>query len=164
MTDLESLQASIAALESAAEDPRRDLRNQAVKALSRRDYACEELRRRLLQRCADAALVDAVLQQLAGEGLLNDLRFAESFLRHRAGQGYGPVRIRQELAQRGTDSDAVDRAFLACGIDWHQRAEQVRVKKFGAESPQEYRERAKQAQFLTYRGFASEQVWGILPF
>jgi len=38
----------------------------------------------------------------------------------------------------------------------------VRRKRFGAEPPRDFHERAKQARFLQYRGFTSDQVRAAL--
>ena len=38
----------------------------------------------------------------------------------------------------------------------------MRRKRFGAEVPRDYRERARQARFLEYRGFASSQIRAAL--
>ncbi|EGH26583.1 recombination regulator RecX, partial [Pseudomonas amygdali pv. mori str. 301020] len=41
------------------------------------------------------------LDRLVEEGLLSESRYLESFVSYRARSGYGPVRIREELNQRG---------------------------------------------------------------
>ncbi len=135
------------------EDPVRLVRAQAMSALARREYARVELRRRLLQKCADVEVVDTVLHELQERGLQCDHRFAASFLRYRAGKGYGPIRIRQELAQRGAGVEVVEQAFQGCGIDWRERAEEVRQRKFRGPLPETFQERARQFRFLSYRGF-----------
>ena len=40
--------------------------------------------------------------------------------------------------------------------------QQVREKKFGADLPGEYAERAKQMRFLQYRGFVPENIRELL--
>jgi len=41
---------------------------------------------------------------------------------------------------------------------WKRELEQVRRKKFGSRTPKTFTERAKQARFLQYRGFALDQI------
>lgn len=140
------------------DEAQQQVRLRAVQSLSRRDYARAELRGRLQRGCTEPGIIDAVLDELSAQGLLSDTRFAESFVRHRAGQGYGPQRIRRELAQRGVDAQLIEVSLAGSDIDWRQRAEAVRVKKFGSATPADFRSRAKQAQFLRYRGFDSESI------
>jgi regulatory protein len=50
----------------------------------------------------------------------------------------------------------------AAAADWGRAAREARRRKFGASPPADYRERAKQARFLQYRGFSSEQIRAAL--
>ncbi len=134
------------------------IRMKAMDALARRDYARVELQRRLLQYCADVDIVESIVQDLVDSGLQSDARFAQSFIRYRAGRGYGPARIRQELVQRGTEPAQIALAFEICEIDWQQRAAEVRNKKFGAATPADYKAQARQMSFLNYRGFETDQI------
>ena len=43
-------------------------------------------------------------------------------------------------------------------VDWITAAREVRERKFGAGSPADYKERARQSRFLQYRGFTGEQI------
>ncbi len=47
---------------------------------------------------------------------------------------------------------------LQTGPDFHALARQVRSRKFGAEPPAAWKERARQARFLQYRGFAGDHI------
>jgi SOS response regulatory protein OraA/RecX len=60
-----------------------------------------KLTRKLRQRGASAEMIDTALDRLTEEGLLSEARYLESFVSYRARSGYGPVRIREELSQRG---------------------------------------------------------------
>ncbi|MDP6994508.1 MAG: regulatory protein RecX, partial [Woeseiaceae bacterium] len=42
--------------------------------------------------------------------------------------------------------------------DWFELAREVRVRKFGADLPADFPEKARQMRFLQYRGFDAEQV------
>ena len=94
--------------------------------------------------------------------LLAEQRFADSFVRSRIARGQGPVRIRLELGQRGVESG--DAALLAAECDWTDLARDVRSKRFGADLPASYADRARQARFLQYRGFTAEQIQDALEF
>ena len=97
-----------------------------------------------------------MLDELEREGLLSSGRFAESFVAARAARGQGPVRIARELAERGVESpgDWLDDPRH----DWNRLAREVRRKKFGAALPAAYKEKARQARFLEYRGFSHDQI------
>ena len=99
-----------------------------------------------------------LLDSLVADGLLNEPRFAESFINGRVRKGQGPVRIRRDLGQKGLPQRVLEQAFAETDVDWLAVAETVRQKKFGDGKPADYRERARQARFLQYRGFSGEQI------
>ncbi len=101
-----------------------------------------------------AVCVDIALSTLASEGLLDDSRFAESYVRWRSRAGFGPVRIAYELRQKGV-SDVSGALNLA---DWNALASEARIKKYGHSAPIDLKERARQVKFLTYRGFSQDIV------
>jgi regulatory protein len=138
------------------------VRTAALALLAGRDFARRELARRLSERGYPEPLVEQVIESLASERLIGDERFAGQFVTQRAARGQGPLRIRQELAQRGVPAETVEQALEQAGEDWTGRAREVRRKRFGAALPADFRERAKQARFLQYRGFSGEQARAAL--
>ena len=70
----------------------------------------------------------------------------------------GPVRIRLDLNQRGVADAVIDAALQASGADWRQLAKEVKAKKFGLDRPVDFKAKAKQMQFLSYRGFEPDQI------
>ena len=137
------------------------VRRAAMDLLARREHGRAELARKLRQRGAEAELIDSALERLSEEGLLSDERFLESFIRSRANAGYGPLRIRDELNQRGLPRAAVERALADNPIDWAENLHELWQRRF-AGLPADARERAKQGRFLLYRGFAHEAVSRLL--
>jgi regulatory protein len=130
----------------------------AVRLLARREHSIDELRRKLASRGYSPDTIEPVIQKLAGKRLVSDERFTSSFVHHHAKRGQGPVRIRAALRQQGIAGDQVEEALRSAEIDWAQLAREVRRRKFGATPPRGLAERAKQARFLQYRGFDSEQL------
>jgi regulatory protein len=126
--------------------------------LARREYGQTELIRKLADKGYRRTAVEGEIQRLADEGLQSDTRFAESFVRSRINQGKGPVRIRADLAQRGIREGIVERALEESGCDWYELAHDERVKKFGAEAPSGFREKARQMRFLQSRGFEQDHI------
>jgi len=131
---------------------------QALDLLARREHSRLELERKLRARGYGAEVVAASLDALQSSGALADSRFAESFVRVRAARGQGPVRIRMELGERGVDGAEALALLAAADCDWGELARQARVKRFGAAPPRSYKERARQARFLQYRGFDAAQI------
>ena len=90
--------------------------------------------------------------------LWTEARFAEAFVRSRINQGKGPVRIRADLRERGLGGAAIDIALEEADEDWYALARDVRLKKFGPDTPSEFRDKAKQMRFLQSRGFEPDQI------
>jgi regulatory protein len=136
----------------------------ALELLARREHSRRELTRKLAARGFPDDVIGAALDELERSGALANARFTDSFVRSRIAKGQGPQRIRAELAQRGiADAEAND-GLRAADVDWLARIRAVRAKRFGAELPRDYAERARQARFLQYRGFDSAQIRAALEF
>ncbi|WP_240725113.1 regulatory protein RecX [Mangrovimicrobium sediminis] len=130
--------------------------------LARREHSRRELCDKLKRRFHDPALVEAQVDRLADEGLQSDQRFAESFLRQRVSRGHGPLRVRQELRQRGVTDEQMEAAFAGEPCDWFDLAAQALQRKFGDSPCVDMRERARRARFMQYRGFAFEHFADLL--
>lgn len=129
----------------------------AVALLARRDLPSAELRERLEARGFDPGASAAALAALAAEGALNDERYAQNYVAYHAGRGRGPLRIAADLRARGLPRELVD-AALASAPDWHAQAAAARVSRFGRKAPADWREQARQARFLRYRGFSADHI------
>jgi regulatory protein len=137
-------------------------RRTALESLARREHSRRELMRKLGSRGFSDDVIAAVLDELEQSGALADARFTDTFVRSRVAKGQGPQRIRAELAQRGIGDAAADEVLRGSEVDWLGTIRAVRRKRFGAELPRDYAERARQARFLQYRGFSSEQIRAAL--
>ena len=134
----------------------------ALDALARRDYASEDLRLKLIEKGYDVSVVLPLLEALRDEKLLDDRRYLENFVAYHAARGQGPLRIRLELRRHGLQGPLVE--YLGTFPDWMAQLEKARVKKFGAQLPDNYADRQLQARFLGYRGFTSAQIRMALGF
>ena len=148
--------------ESGALDARA-ARVAALDALARRDHASEDLRRKLLEKGYDAAVVVPLLDALRAEKLLDDQRYTENFVAYHAARGQGPLRIRADLRRHGLEGIPVE-ACLDAFPDWIVQLRKTRQKKFGATLPDNYADKQCQARFLGYRGFTSAQIRTALGF
>jgi len=158
----------------------RSLKARALQWLAQREHSRDELRRKLLPHAralaalgegseagaSDAsednpiARVDTLLDWLEANRYLSQQRFAESRVHVRAPR-YGNLRIRQELAQHGVALDAATSATLA-GSEF-ERAREVWARKFAETgAADDAAGRARQARFLTSRGFTPEVMRRVL--
>jgi regulatory protein len=89
------------------------IRTAALRLLSRREHTTAELRQKLLDREFSAEDVDATIEGLTADRLLDDRRTASAHLRTASKiKGRGRLRIQQELQARGVDR-ALVREVLA---------------------------------------------------
>ncbi|MNF29503.1 Regulatory protein RecX [compost metagenome] len=137
------------------------VRRTAMDLLARREHGRVELTRKLRQRGAPPELIDEALDRLTDEGLLSESRYLESFINYRARSGYGPMRIREELSQRGLQRSDIEQALRECGFDWQAQLAETWRRKFPG-LPADPRERAQQTRFLSYRGYPLEMIGRLL--
>lgn len=130
--------------------------------LSRREHTLDELRAKLAARDIGETDIEVTVTTLADEGLASDERFAESFVAARLRRGQGPVRIRIDMGRKGVSAELIQTHVDAADKDWVARAIEVRCKRFGNSPPVAFREKARQARFLQYRGFTTEQIQAAL--
>jgi len=138
-------------------DPK-EARKKAMDYLARREYGHEELIKKLATAGFEADVAADVVLVLRSDGLQSDERFTGSFLQSRISQGKGPVRIRQELKERGIREEIVSAAIEDAGADWYAQAIEIRVRKFGSDLPGDFKEKARQMRFLQYRGFEQDHI------
>lgn len=130
--------------------------------LARRDFSRHELGQRLAKKFPDLP-PDSVLDWLEQQRFLDDTRFADVFYRSRVERGHGPLRIRQDMRNKGLADALIDEQIRAQQTDFFARATELRQRRFGALPAREDRkEKARQLRFLQYRGFTSDQCFHAL--
>lgn len=134
----------------------------ALRMLTRREHSSAELKAKLQEKGCVDEVADAVVAQLAAERLVSDERFVEALIAARRRRGFGPVRIRHELREKGIPAEQIDAALDASARYWLADLEQLCKRRFGPRPPGDYSERARRARFLQYRGFTTEQIARIL--
>lgn len=136
--------------------------DRALRLLGQREHSVRELTSKLTGKGIDAATAGLVVDDLRGRGLQSDERFAEAFVHSRVGRGHGPIRIRQELGQRGIGDELADELLTRSGDDWLELAEHTRGRKFGDAAPADRDDWNRQARYLARRGFPSDLIYRVL--
>lgn len=86
-------------------------KNRAVELLSYRPMSAKELRDKLVQKGESPDAAASAVEWLVEKRLLDDGRYAGQVVRHYAGKGYGPGRVRQELQRRGVPREYWEEAL-----------------------------------------------------
>jgi regulatory protein len=139
--------------------PRKKLSVLALKMLTRREHSVFELQQKLIEKIKKSKevgypeLIPEIIQELIQKKYLDDVRFAEVYSRSRANKGYGLLRIKRELKEKGIAD------FLKLS---HANIRDIYAKKFGHHKPKDLREKAKQIRYLQYRGFSFEEIKKVL--
>jgi regulatory protein len=135
----------------------------AMDLLARREHTARELRDKLIRRFPDDEIIREQLARLAEERLQSDERFAASYAQQRSAKGYGPLRVREELRQRGVNEGDVVTTMQSLEIDWRELAADVMRKKFGTRAAVDLKEKSKRVRFMQYRGFTADHYQRLLP-
>ena len=150
------------------DDPRRGgrpdklLKARAIALLARREYSRAEIRAKLVGSgdSADAAQVDAVLDELVALGYLSDARFAYAVVSQKSGS-HSKRAIGATLRARGVSDDAIAAALGEREIDDQRAMVALWRRRFG-KAPANDREKARQVRFLQSRGFSLSAILQLL--
>lgn len=134
----------------------------ALGLLTRREHSRVELTRKLTSRGVEPDDARAVIDKLANAGWQDDARFAELLVRSRANTGYGPVRIRAELATHALPAEIIASAMEGFEGDWSATAGDLLRRRHPAALSGDRKAQCKAADFLLRRGFGMDQVWAAL--
>ncbi len=135
-----------------------ELRRAAVDLLSRRDYSRLELFRKLNSRCEHPDVLERVLDDLQQRQWQSDQRFAESFINSRFSRGLGPVRIKQELREKGISAETISLVLEAFEGDWYDNALHTLKKKYDSLKENDPNRKQKLYRFMAYRGFTQDHI------
>ncbi len=87
----------------------KEIKDKALKLLSRREHSRLELRQKLLRRDFNFSEIEPVLDELAEKGYIDDERFAEEWIHSRKNsKPRGRFLLRAELKEKGVSSEIID--------------------------------------------------------
>jgi regulatory protein len=130
----------------------------AVRLLARREHGAHELTSKLQKKGYSGCEAQDAVLECQRLGLQRDQRFVENVSRARISQGYGPVRIRQELQQLHIDDELINDVLRQEQDNWLSYAMGVWKKKYKEQGELSYLVLQKQKQFLLYRGFSTDTI------
>lgn len=137
---------SDAEVEAAERKLWRYWRERAMNFLVRREHSEVELRQKLTQRECPAWLLDDIIEWLYTQNYLSLERFAYSYSKNRASLGYGPIRIRHELASiHQVSNKDIQEAFSE--VNW-QEARNIAERKIKQTDPYKYKAALYRRGFL----------------
>ena len=148
--------------------PKRSTYDRALDMLEARARGVVELRRLLIRKGEPEADVDAAIERLRANGLLDDANFARQLARSKAlGAGLSRRRIAQELAKRGVDravsSEAIEDVFESEEVDEEASLDRVARKKLRTMSKLDDDTRRRRLfAFLARRGYESEDIQRVV--
>lgn len=140
----------------------------ALRLLEFRARSVDELRRKLVQKGAQAAEIEDVLARLSAQKLLDDDAFARQFARAKVlGPGASRRRIILELTRKGVAPDVAGRAVEGLeeneGIDPSATIHRVAEKKWKAlASLDAFTRKRRLYAVLARRGFNPDEIRSAL--
>tara|TARA_Y100000996_G_scaffold321092_1_gene257222 strand:- start:129 stop:623 length:495 start_codon:yes stop_codon:yes gene_type:complete len=137
-------------------DEPKAIRLKIMDFLSRREHSSREILKKMSNRVESKEMLLDSIKELVDDGLLSDERFAESYFQSRKNKGYGPLRIRNELKQRGVGDQIF--SSLSNEVDWSKYALEALKKKTNGDLPSEIKDVLKLKRFLNYRGFDFQDI------
>lgn len=139
----------------------KEINNFCLRLLARREHSQKELLAKCLLKGYGRDEALAVIEELIRQGWQDDLRYAQSYVRHRIQKGYGPVFISYQLHQKGVDTVNLEDIAETVAGSWMDVLEQVYNKKY-KHDPHNNRmgrqEWAKRSRFLMQRGFPAVMI------
>ncbi|MFK4132350.1 regulatory protein RecX [Pseudomonas luteola] len=136
---------------------RTQLENYALRLLGQREWSRHLLEQKLKLMAANKADVQEILDRFEENHWLDDHRFTEIYVRSCREQGYGPIKIRFKLKQKGISDEIIDCKLDDRDTEWFLIAARRRQLKFG-DAPDTHEEKEKQMRFIISRGFSFEHA------
>jgi regulatory protein len=134
------------------------VRLKAMDLLARREHSVKELVRKLSERYETPELIVTAVSQLVEDNLVSDSRFAEMYVKSLIGRQFGPIKIKNDLRERGVSDHIITLAMNEADQDWLQLIQKLSEKKYGVTIPCDAKETAKRMRFFQSRGFDSDSI------
>ncbi|MBR5641228.1 MAG: RecX family transcriptional regulator [Firmicutes bacterium] len=149
-----------------AGESERDIMDEAADLLTARGLTKAELKKKLKSKGFETEEVEDAAMRLEELDYLDDEAYAARYAADAARKGKGKLRIARELAQKGTDAEAVKAALEAVADDEDQLSERDRAmaeaqKMLRGEKPDE-KTLARIGRRLSSYGYEPSVIWDVL--
>ena len=144
-------------------EAQKKIRAAALSYLSRREYSRKELFLLLAKKFSCDEFIHLVLDDLEDQDIQSDSRYAEILIRNRVSKKQGPIRIRNELREKG-----ISNSLIEANLDHYSEADWLDVivnlsnSKYGSHPISDDKERAKRLRFFQYRGFDLSLIYQVI--
>lgn len=131
--------------------------------LGSRDYSNKRMREKLRDAGYPDCIIDEAVEKLERAGYLDDLRFAQSYIRSHI-QDRSRLRMMRDLAGKGISETVIEEAFAAVGeeenVEDAQREQIIRILKKRGFDPDhtDFEERQKTMAFLHRKGYPTDMI------
>ncbi|MBR2834472.1 MAG: regulatory protein RecX [Coriobacteriales bacterium] len=125
--------------------------NTLVSLVKRREYSCAQIRTKLSEYGYTSDVIEESIQRAKRVSLLNDMRFAECFIKSKLRQGWGLNRIEQSLKTNGimmSDIPGYPDAFITPESEAERALKLLQRKGVPEKNPHQ-----KLARYLVNKGF-----------
>ena len=127
----------------------------SYRLLGRREYSIVELANRIRQKWLQAEGVGNLVEQLAGENLVSDERYAEAYTRSRVQRHQGPLKIRAAMRGKGVPDSIIATALETEADNWLELARYWLQKQHPGQLS--FKDKQKYYRRLVNRGFTHDQ-------
>lgn len=140
-----------------------------LRLLAMREHSVKEISKKLFDKTEDSdgaevsAMIYAVIDDLVEKKYLSDERFAEVYVRSRMNRGFGPIKIKAELRNKGVSNNLIQDYLVESAGVWFDNAKLQYQKKYAAAPIIDYNDWTKRARFMQSRGFSMEQIQVTVP-
>ena len=134
-----------------------DVKATAADLIGKRAMSRRDLERKLQEKGASQAEARYAAEWLEAIGAINDADYAAILVRHCAGLGYGPARIREKLREKGVPRELWDEA-LERAEDPAEAIDAFLAKKLGDTPPEDRRAWKRASDALARRGYAWSDI------
>ena len=134
-----------------------DVKATAADLIGKRAMSRRDLERKLQEKGASQAEARYAAEWLEAIGAINDADYAAILVRHCAGLGYGPARIREKLREKGVPRELWDEA-LERAEDPSKAIDAFLAKKLGDTPPEDRRAWKRASDALARRGYAWSDI------
>ena len=135
----------------------------AFRFIARRDRTTSEVRAHLVKKGVGELEVDGAVQELAGQGYLDDARYAQRFVEDRVTlDGWGSDRIERRLIELGVEREHISAALRGRDFGTEVDAALELLRRRWREPPATDRDRERALGFLVRKGYDLEIAYDAI--